>query len=278
MRTSTLIERLEPIGSISLSCRARSSLTCMSSGSSPTSSRNRVPPLASWNLPRCLSVAPVKLPFSWPNRIDSTRFSGMAPQKVDVRIVSTATARRQAGSAGLPPGRRAHPRGRHDIPAWSRRSTAQRRGETSSAAGLPASPAGPAGVLILAVADALSAASRSRLRSPTVSRDLPAVLQAPRRHGPAPRQFARAHSRRSAADPGGCISLPACRSGRLAPRPRRSSEHHRQKPRRAFLPSPHLPAHPGESRDPSSPAGRTLANGTAPSPGGLGLGPGFRPG
>ncbi len=32
------------------------------------------------NLPVCFSVAPVKAPFSWPNRIDSTRLSGMAPQ------------------------------------------------------------------------------------------------------------------------------------------------------------------------------------------------------
>ena len=39
-----------------------------------------MPPSASTNLPVCFSVAPVKAPFSWPNRIDSTRFSGMAPQ------------------------------------------------------------------------------------------------------------------------------------------------------------------------------------------------------
>ena len=39
-----------------------------------------MPPVASTNLPMCRSVAPVKAPFSWPNRIDSTRFSGMAPQ------------------------------------------------------------------------------------------------------------------------------------------------------------------------------------------------------
>ena len=30
-----------------------------------------------WNLPTCFSVAPVKAPFSWPNRMLSTRFSGM---------------------------------------------------------------------------------------------------------------------------------------------------------------------------------------------------------
>ncbi len=39
-----------------------------------------MPPSASWNLPMRLSTAPVKEPFSWPNRMLSTRFSGMAPQ------------------------------------------------------------------------------------------------------------------------------------------------------------------------------------------------------
>ena len=39
-----------------------------------------MPPEASTNLPRWRSVAPVKAPFSWPNRIDSTRLSGIAPQ------------------------------------------------------------------------------------------------------------------------------------------------------------------------------------------------------
>ena len=39
-----------------------------------------MPPEASTNLPVWRSVAPVKAPFSWPNRIDSTRLSGIAPQ------------------------------------------------------------------------------------------------------------------------------------------------------------------------------------------------------
>ena len=39
-----------------------------------------MPPSASWNLPMRLSTAPVKAPFSWPNSMLSTRFSGMAPQ------------------------------------------------------------------------------------------------------------------------------------------------------------------------------------------------------
>src|ERR1700730_297867 len=58
---------------------ARSSLTWAASGNSPTSSRNNVPPEASTNLPTWRSVAPVKDPFSWPNRIDSVRFFGIAP-------------------------------------------------------------------------------------------------------------------------------------------------------------------------------------------------------
>ena len=79
-RMSTLIGRRAPTGSISPSCSARSSFTCASIGSSPISSRNNVPPLASTNFPACFSLAPVKAPFSWPNRIDSMRFSGSAPQ------------------------------------------------------------------------------------------------------------------------------------------------------------------------------------------------------
>src|SRR3982074_3499723 len=79
-RASTLTGFLAPTGLTSPSWIARSSLTCAARGSSPTSSRNSVPPLASTNLPVWRSVAPVKAPFSWPNRIDSTRLSGMAPQ------------------------------------------------------------------------------------------------------------------------------------------------------------------------------------------------------
>ena len=79
-RKLTLTGFLAPTGSISPSCSARSSFTCASSGSSPISSRNSVPPSASWNLPMRLSTAPVNEPFSWPNRMLSTRFSGMAPQ------------------------------------------------------------------------------------------------------------------------------------------------------------------------------------------------------
>src|SRR3546814_8002980 len=47
---------------------------------SPTSSRNRVPPLACSILPSVVLTAPVKAPFSWPNSSDSSRFSGIAAQ------------------------------------------------------------------------------------------------------------------------------------------------------------------------------------------------------
>ncbi len=39
-----------------------------------------MPPSASMNLPVWRSVAPVNAPFSWPNRMLSTRLCGMAPQ------------------------------------------------------------------------------------------------------------------------------------------------------------------------------------------------------
>ena len=91
-RMLTFTGRREPTGSTSPSWMARSSFTCMSSGSSATSSRNSVPPSASWNLPMCAGVAPVKAPFSWPNRIDSTRFSGIAPQLTATKGLPRAVA------------------------------------------------------------------------------------------------------------------------------------------------------------------------------------------
>src|SRR5471032_2194963 len=80
MRTSTFTGLRPPTASTAPSCSARSSFTCAVSGNSETSSRNSVPPEASTNLPMWRSVAPVNAPFSWPNRIDSTRLSGIAPQ------------------------------------------------------------------------------------------------------------------------------------------------------------------------------------------------------
>ena len=77
MRTSTLSGRRAPTGSTSPSCRARSSLTCAAERQfADFVEEQRAAVGLDWNLPTCLSVAPVKAPFSWPNRIDSTRFSG----------------------------------------------------------------------------------------------------------------------------------------------------------------------------------------------------------
>ncbi len=62
------------------SCSTRSSFTCSGKGSSPISSRKRVPPSASAKRPSRARSAPVNAPFSWPNSSDSRRFSGIAPQ------------------------------------------------------------------------------------------------------------------------------------------------------------------------------------------------------
>ena len=80
MRTSTVRVVRLPTRWISPVSSARSNLTWVSSGSSPTSSRKMVEPSASSKRPIWRSKAPVKAPFSWPNSTDSTRFSGIAPQ------------------------------------------------------------------------------------------------------------------------------------------------------------------------------------------------------
>ena len=79
-RTSTRIVRVLPSRSNSRSCSTRSSLGCSSSGMSPTSSRNSVPPWASSKRPIRCAIAPVNAPFSWPNSSLSSRPVGMAAQ------------------------------------------------------------------------------------------------------------------------------------------------------------------------------------------------------
>ena len=51
---------------------------------SPISSKNTVPPSASSNFPGLVVVAPVKAPFTCPKSSLSKRFSGMAPQLIDM--------------------------------------------------------------------------------------------------------------------------------------------------------------------------------------------------
>ncbi len=58
----------------------RSNFTCNPAGISAISSRNSVPPRAASNMPTCCATAPVKLPFSCPNKWDSAMSFGIAPQ------------------------------------------------------------------------------------------------------------------------------------------------------------------------------------------------------
>ena len=79
-RISTLTGKLPPTRSISFSWSTRRSRTWASAGSSPISSRNRVPPWARSMRPRFWASAPVKAPFSYPNNSLSRSVGGMAPQ------------------------------------------------------------------------------------------------------------------------------------------------------------------------------------------------------
>ena len=79
-RTSTVIGWLSPTRRISPLSSARSSRDCNCLGSSPISSRKRVPPSATSKSPARCSSAPVKAPLRWPNSSLSTRCSGSAPQ------------------------------------------------------------------------------------------------------------------------------------------------------------------------------------------------------
>ncbi len=71
-RTSAITGSFAPTGRISPDSRNRSSFTWMFLSSSPSSSRNRVPPLATSNSPLRSRSAPVNDPFLWPNSSLST--------------------------------------------------------------------------------------------------------------------------------------------------------------------------------------------------------------
>ena len=80
-RTSTLIcTPPPPTRWRNWSSSTRSTFVWASSGMSPTSSRNSVPPSACSNLPFCRSTAPVNAPFSWPKSVLSISSRGIAPQ------------------------------------------------------------------------------------------------------------------------------------------------------------------------------------------------------
>src|SRR6266851_715527 len=71
---------VDPTGLTSFSCSARSSFACRSSGSSPISSRNTVPPSAAANSPSFARSAPVNAPFTWPNSSLSISVGTSDPQ------------------------------------------------------------------------------------------------------------------------------------------------------------------------------------------------------
>ena len=64
MRTSTGVSAVSPMRLTRFSWITRNSLTCIDSGRSATSSRNRVPPFAAWKKPSRSLSAPVKAPLA----------------------------------------------------------------------------------------------------------------------------------------------------------------------------------------------------------------------
>ena len=79
-RTSVSIGLVSPNLRISPDSKNRSSFTWMLRFSSPNSSKNKVPVLATSNRPLWSRSAPVKAPRLWPNNSLSTKFSAKAPQ------------------------------------------------------------------------------------------------------------------------------------------------------------------------------------------------------
>ncbi len=80
--TSTFTEPSPPNRRISPSSMAVRSLACWCTGSSPTSSRKRVPPAACSRIPFRPSLAPVNAPLRWPKNSLSKSESGMPAQLI----------------------------------------------------------------------------------------------------------------------------------------------------------------------------------------------------
>ena len=72
----------------SRSCITRSSLACVSIGMLPISSKNSVPLSASSKRPFLAYTAPVKAPFTWPNRFDSSSSCGSEPELTTMKGLS----------------------------------------------------------------------------------------------------------------------------------------------------------------------------------------------
>ena len=91
MRTLTGIVRVPPTRSTVRFCSARSSFTCIDSGTSSMSSRNSVPPCASSKRPGLSLIAPVNAPRSWPKSSVSISVSENSAQLTgDERLMPRA--------------------------------------------------------------------------------------------------------------------------------------------------------------------------------------------
>ena len=105
-RTSTGTGSSPPTRDTRPSCSTRSSRTCAAFGNSPISSSSSVPRSERSNQPRRRPVAPVKLPFSWPNSSESTSSGGIAPQFTRVNGPWSRGANARARRGRSPPCRR----------------------------------------------------------------------------------------------------------------------------------------------------------------------------
>ena len=78
-RTSQVNDSLSPTRRTSPLSRNRSSLACMALGSSPISSRNSVPPLATSNRPDAVLVGPGERPFAMAEQLALDQVLGQCP-------------------------------------------------------------------------------------------------------------------------------------------------------------------------------------------------------
>ena len=112
MRTSTRSACSPPSAADARASRGRAAAWAgASSGSSPISSRNSVPPCACSNTPAALSTAPVNAPTSWPNSSLSNRLLGdRAAVDDDERLVARAASARGSRRRRAPCRCRSRPR------------------------------------------------------------------------------------------------------------------------------------------------------------------------
>ena len=84
-RTLTRISSEPPTMRNAPSSSTRSRSPCPFGDRSPISSRNSVPPSASWKRPGLVAMAPVKAPLTWPNSSASSNCSASAAQFTEMK-------------------------------------------------------------------------------------------------------------------------------------------------------------------------------------------------